>query len=94
MPGLVGFALHGTHPFFSEKSVRWLGATKRRWPPSEAFVALSLPRCIDRQAGFSHSYDFRFTNTEISSDGAALKSALSFGLQLKEGSRKGMKDSS
>lgn len=77
-------------PFLlTAKSVRWLGASKRRWPSSEA-----LPLCIDRQAGFSHSYNFMFTITEISSDSTALKSSLSFGPELKEGSKKGMKDSS
>lgn len=82
-------------PFLlTAKSARWLGASKRRWPSSEAFVTLSLPLCIDRQAGFSHSYNFMFTITEISSDSTALKSLLSFGPELKEESKKGMKDSS
>lgn len=82
-------------PFLlTAESVRWLGATKRRWTPSEGVGTLSLPLCRDRQAGFSHSYEFRFTNTDVSSDSAALKFALSFGPELKEASEKGMKDSS
>jgi len=70
------------------------GATKRRWPSFEAFVTLSLPLDIDRQAGFPHSCDFTFTNTEISSDSTDLKPARSFGTELKEGSEKGIKDGS
>lgn len=75
-------------PFLlAAKPVGWLGATERRWPPSEAWLTLALHR--DRRAAFSHSHNFMFANTEVSADSGAPRSALGFGPKLREGSKKG-----
>lgn len=71
----------------------WLGATRRKWPFSEAFCDLKPALCLDRKAGFSNSQGFTFTNLTSPLTAPVQKSVLSFGPELKEGSEKGVKNS-
>lgn len=92
MPGLAVFALHSTHPFFSQQSL------SGGWELPEGGGRLLKPLWLEactmfRQEGWIFSFSSHLPTLGSPLTALVRKSVLSFGPELKEGSEEGVKNS-